>query len=186
MSISNSLLNWCRKLKQILEDSNVALMGKGLNKVDNLFQIPAEIEKIGEINRLPYLFRDEIIEVSAEELGNITKIKCNAFAERESIISVEIPNGVTIIESRAFFQCFNLTSVTIPNSVTTIGEIAFDQCFKLKDIYLTQTAPPSLGSRYSMCFSTTIHVPIGSKESYDNATNWSYHSARIVDDIVID
>lgn len=90
-----------RKLKQILNDSNTALTNKGLNEVGSLNGALSEINKV-EINRLPYLLRDEITEITEEDL-----------------------EGCTTIGAYAFYQCKNLTSIAIPDSVTSIGDYAF-------------------------------------------------------------
>ena len=162
MSISNSLLNWYKKLKQILENSNIALTNRGLSRVNNLYQISAELGRINHINRLPYIISKEIIMITEDDLGD-----------------------VTTINNYAFFDCSNLQSVTIPDSVTYIGYYAFDNCSSLTNIYLNPTIPPSLYNRNAIPTTTIIHVPMGSGNSYKSATNWSYHSDRIVEDIVI-
>ena len=162
MSISNSLLNWYIKIKQVLDDSNVALVNRGLNKVNNLFQISAAIEKLGIINHLPYLLRNELLEITIGNIGEPTNIGNYAF------------NG-----------CTSLTSVTIPDNVTTIGNYAFVACSRLRHIYLRPTIPPSLGHTNAIPAITTIHVPVGYGDAYKTATNWSYYSDRIVEDIAI-
>ena len=252
MNISNSLLNWYRKLKQTLEDSNIALVGRGLNSVASLNKICDEINRFGTINRLPYILAGECICILEDDLNSLTSIRhymfenytsltsvtipnsvtsignwafsnCNsltsvtipnsvtsigdaafdgctsltsvtipnsvtsisyaAFYNCNNLTSVTIPDSVTWIYNKAFYNCTSLTSITIPNSVTSIGSQAFDFCVRLTDIYLNPTTPPSLGSTNSIPERTTIHVPIGSGDAYKSATNWSYHSARIVEDI---
>ena len=98
-------------------------------------------------------------------------------------ISADELNGVTIIDDGTFSGCTSLTSITIPNGVTSIGRNAFYNCTSLTDIYLNPTTPPPLGNTGAMPYTTTIHVPIGSGDAYKSATNWSYHSDRIVADI---
>lgn len=154
-----NIANLYRKLRQILDYSNIALINKGLSAIDSLFQIPSEIEKLGEINILPYVLRKEIIEITKDDIVNVTTIR-----------------------KKAFQSCTNLTSVIIPDSVTTIGEWAFAYCNNLKNIYLKPTTPPSLGGTNAIPTITTIHVPIGCGDAYKNATNWSYHATRIIED----
>ena len=117
--------------------------------------------------------------------NGVTQINQYAFYECEKLENIEIPNSITIIDFYAFGYCKSLKNITIPNNVITIGNNAFLGCESLTDIYLNPTTPPSLGLTGSIPSTTTIHVPIGSGEAYKSATNWSYHSDRIVEDIEI-
>ena len=210
MNIANIYAN----LKQILNDSNLALINRGLNSVDSLDKIPDEIKKLGEINNLPYYLRKEIIEITADDLKNINsidsstfeyyrlfasitlpdsvrKIGSYAFEDCFSLTNITIPDSVTSIGSYAFSNCTRLTSITIPDSVESIGERAFQDCKELTNLYLYPAVPPSLGSgvfasnNYGS-YVPTIHVPIGSGDAYKSATNWSHYASKIVEDIVIE
>lgn len=57
----------------------------------------------------------------------VTKIGDFAFYTTPTLTSVTIPNGVTRIGREAFSQCTSLRSINIPNGVTTIGQYAFDR-----------------------------------------------------------
>ena len=59
---------------------------------------------------------------------NVTSIGDSAFAWRDSLTSIIIPNSVTSIGDEAFYHCDSLTSIIIPSSVTSIGELAFFGC----------------------------------------------------------
>ena len=56
---------------------------------------------------------------------NVTKIAENAFADQETITSVQIGSNIEIIESFAFKNCTSLTFVDFPDSVTQICSYAF-------------------------------------------------------------
>ena len=60
----------------------------------------------------------------------------NAFANREDITSVAIPNSVTRIGDGAFAGCSELTSVSIGQNVIDIGESAFAKCTSLESIII--------------------------------------------------
>lgn len=116
---------------------------------------------------------------------SVTTIGVEAFEACSYLTHVEISERLTSIGSYAFFLCSSLTSIKIPNSVTYIGSGAFEYCDLLANIYLHPTTPPSLSNTDAIPNTTTIHVPIGSGDAYKSATNWSYHSSRIVEDIEI-
>lgn len=157
-----NIANLYRKIKQILNDSNVALVNKGLNAVNNLSEIPSSIANIESINKLTYVLSGEIIEVDENDL-----------------------DGVSTIGDYVFSNCTKLKNITIPDSVTTIGKGAFDSCGNLTDIYLKPTTPPTLKNRYAIPDTTIIHVLVDSGDAYRNATNWSYYAARIIEDLEI-
>ena len=197
-----------QKIKQILDDSNVALLNKGLEQVDNLYDIPDEIAKGGVINRFPFWHNGMVTKITEEDFGGATSIRDYMFDQCDSLKSIIIPDSVTSIGNYAFYLCESLTSITIPDSVTSIGYQAFEHCTSLvsitignsvtsidrnafsgcnniTDIYLHPIMPPVIDSdvgiyRYG---TTTIHVPIGSGDAYKSATNWSVYADRIVEDI---
>ena len=130
-------------------------------------------------------FVDRTCTESFPEWLKISAISVTAFGGCENLTEVTIPNGVVNIGDYAFWCCRNITNTTIPSSVTNIGNRAFGNCDKLANVYLRKSTPPSLYNQYAIPDTTTIHVPIGSGNAYKSATNWSYHSARIVEDIEI-
>ena len=140
--------NLYRKLKRILNEANTALLNKGFNRVNSFSEIVPEIESHGEINRLPYLLRDEVFEITEEDLRGITKISSYAFLVN-------------------FLRFAHLNTVRIPSSVTLIEEYAFDG--DELSIYLRSPVPPTLEGYLGAC----VYVPKGSEDAYRSATNWS-------------
>ena len=201
-----NIANLYRKIKQILNDSNIVLVNKGLNSVNSLHEIPNTIANIESINKLTYILSGEIIEVTEDDLNGITTIVNYAFKDCFSLTSVTIPDSVMTIGDEAFYDCSNLTSVIMSNSLTTIGESAFYKCTSLisiaipgsitsiggyafygcnnlTDIYINSTTPPTLKNRYGFSKTATIHVPRGSGNVYKSATNWSSFESQIIEDI---
>lgn len=150
-----------RKIKTIFNDANEALLSKGLNTVDNLCEIPDILATL-EINRLPYLLANDVMEITEDDISGVEKIRSYAFYSRDG-----------------------LTSVTVPNTVVSIGELAFLECPSLTNIYLKPTTPPSLTNSNAISTTATIHVPIGSGAAYKAATNWSKFAEQIIEDIEV-
>lgn len=107
---------------------------------------------------------------------------------RTSFTSIVIPNGTTTLCKQALGFCIYLTDVTIPSSVNIIESGAFWNCSKLTNLYLYNELPPTIASSGFNAFDEafTIHVPIGSEDTYTSATNWSQYADRIVGDIVLE
>ena len=173
-----------RKLRQILDDSNEALIDKGLSQVDSFNSLCLEIN--GKVNRLPYLINKNIIKMSENSLRGLTSIGDYAFYGLSGLKSISIPDSVTSIGSYAFAYCHPLTSITLPDSIISIGEYAFTYCSALRNIYIKSATPPTLANKSAIPSLVTIHVPVGSGEAYKSATNWSSFASRFVEDIVIE
>ncbi len=127
--------------------------------------------------------------------SGVTAIGDNAFHGCSVLRNIEIPNGVTTIGARAFYNC-RLTSVIIPEGVTSIGSFAFGvnrlasvtipksvtkiegQAFLSCPVrYLTVGHETPL-TLYSTSFpslnNTTVYVPVGSKQAYENTGYWKW------------
>lgn len=154
INIKDKMQNICNQLSVLLPQFNII-------NVRNFNSLSKQIEEmaIGE-NKMSQCVARNIQEVTIHDLS-----------------------GVISINSYALRDCTNLTDVTIPNSVTSIGYDVFYGCTSLTDIYLNPTTPPTLSDIYAIPTTTTIHVPVGSGDAYKAATNWSYYSLRIVEDI---
>ncbi len=93
-----------------------------------------------------HIWHNEVIILKYHGQGGVVKIPASfgvypvveigygAFADSQTITSVEIPKFVTRIESDAFRWCGSLSRVTIPSAVTTIEPYAFSECANLKKV----------------------------------------------------
>jgi hypothetical protein len=87
--------------------------------------------------------------------------------------NVIIPDGVEEIKKYAFYICSPLVSVKIPQSVAKIGDYAFWKCERLGEIYCESDEPAAISDKVFNDYSATLYVPLGSKEKYQAADNWS-------------
>ena len=82
-----------------------------------------------------------------------------AFAWRNFLTSINIPNSVTTIGDKAFACCESLTNINIPNSVTTIGDSAFWNC-DLTNINIPNSVTTIEMGAFDGCkFLTNINIP---------------------------
>ena len=104
---------------------------------------------------------------------------------------LDMGNGVTHLYGAAFSDCVNFTGVLkIPASVTNIENHVFRNT-RFTEIYSYNPNPPQLdqytfagyGAVYFYDPNIPIHVPIGSKEAYQNAPYWSEFQ-NFIEDII--
>ena len=118
---------------------------------------------------------NNLISVTASDLGNITAIKHGAFADCYRLLNVEIPSSVKTIGRRAFYACVNITNlvipdavtviedetfyfmtglldITLPSNLTSIGVGAFNQCVKLETITIPSTVTEIKNNAFVRCF----------------------------------
>ena len=151
-----------------------------------------------------YTFRD-CTNLSSVTIGsNVKTIGESAFVDCSSLISVTIPDSVTTIEQSAFIrntslktvsfgyglknidrlafnQCVSLESLYLPFNISNIDESAFDSCHSLQAIVCDRITPPTVGTTiFGNTGDCPIYVPCESLSEYQNATNWSEYSGRMV------
>ena len=142
-----------------IKDGEAVIEGyAGLSKE---VEIPSKIEgyPVTTIAAGAFANRDDITTVIIPD--SITTIGSSAFSDCSALTSIVIPDKVTTIGSSAFYMCSALTEITIPNSVTTIGDQAFVYCTSLTDvIYIgthEQREAISIGKRNTSLTTTTWH-----------------------------
>lgn len=101
----------------------------------------------------------------------------NAFSYCSSLESVMLPTSLQTIGDYAFANCASMKEAKLPSSLLTIGDRAFDQS-PLTAVY-TYTIEPTTIDQYtfSSYLSSTLYIPLTSKENYYSNTQWSkfYH-----------
>ena len=92
----------------------------------------------------------------------VKRIASSAFAGREGLVSIDLPETVTFIGDSAFKGCHNLLSVTMTNSVTSIGAAAFKECWNMKSIVLSDSITSIGNNTFFDCSALEyIHLPAG-------------------------
>lgn len=103
--------------------------------------------------------------------STLTSIGNSCFGGCSFLAEIEIPEGVTTIGSNMFNTCSSLKKVTLPSTVTSIGDAAFFHCEKMTELIVKAETPPSASSLPDF-ETTTLYVPAGSVEIYENDTTW--------------
>ncbi len=92
----------------------------------------------------------------------VTSIGISAFAYRDSLVTVSIPDSVTRIGSRAFYQCEALTQIHGCRNVNAIGNMAFVLCSSLSRFAIpAQTTMLGHGAFASCTSLTQLIIPQG-------------------------
>ena len=149
------------KLNKVLETKEAirtAINNKGgtLTESDTFSSYANAIESIqtgGGDNKLAKLVDNTITTVTADDLA-----------------------GVTEIRSYAFYSCSSLTSITIPDSVKAMRSFALHigSSTNKATITMKSTFPPTIESNtFDTRKLNKIIVPVGRRNAYIIATNWS-------------
>ena len=112
----------------------------------------------------------------------VKNIYSKAFYQKESIISVIIPDTVETIGSEAFQYCSQLTNLVIGNSVTSIGEYAFHYCSSLTSVVIGDSVTTIGDDAFHGCSSLTS-VVIG--DSVTSIGDYAFQYCRSLTSVVI-
>ena len=184
-SIDRYAFSNCNSLTSITIPNSVTSIG------DNAFYICNSLTSITIPNSVASISNNAFYNcyslTSITIPNSVRSIYNSAFYNCYSLTSITIPNSVTSIGNNAFNNCPSLTSITIPNSVTSIGSKAFYNCSGIVRYHLRGTTPPTLSATdaftgiFSKCI---IYVPKGCLEAYQTATNWSYYSSYMQEEVI--
>lgn len=138
--------------------------------LENLI-IPNDVEEIK-----PYTFSYKGIKTI--DFGNVKKINTNAFSYCSNVKSLIIPDSVTEIGANAFMGCSKAEEIYIGGNVVSIGSSVFYNIKNNNIVVVKATTPPSLGSN-NFYDTAKIFVPLGTRNAYISATNWSKLASKI-------
>lgn len=99
----------------------------------------------------------------------------DAFVDCYNFSAVDIPEGVIYIEYFAFSNLVKPTELELPSTVTNILDEAFGNMNRLEQMIVNASVPPHIHSTSFMQTSRDIpvYIPVGTKEAYEKASNWS-------------
>lgn len=147
LTIAEGTFCWCNNLTEIyIPSSLVYISQSAFPMCDSLKAI------VVDKNNKVYDSRDNcngIIETTTNTLiagcpgtvipTSVTSIGAYAFANNETLYSVEITEGVVSIGYKAFDSCDYLKTITIPSTVKVIEQGAFSTTYDLSEVYYNGT-----------------------------------------------
>ncbi len=111
--------------------------------------------------------------------STVTDIYGEAFRDCNSITKILLPEGLLQIGNLSFYGCISLAEANIPKTVTQIGWASFYNCISLQNIYAMHVNPVEFNEYEDLevfygvdMTSCTLHVPLGSRASYQAALQW--------------
>ena len=121
-----------RRLKCLCAALLLSLCAAGLAE-GGFSTVPVE----GGVSVTGWTGEDTTLEVPAEIDGiPVVDIGENAFAGKELLEKIILPEGVAALGEAAFADCYSLEEVVIPASVAQVGQNPFAGCENLKKISL--------------------------------------------------
>ena len=105
--------------------------------------------------------------------STLKSIGSSAFSGCKKLSGILLPEGLESIGEMAFKGCTSLRKIIIPSTVTNIEYNAFTEISRLTKVAAMPTTPVSIGtSVFPYRKKSTLYVPKGCLEAYQNATTW--------------
>ena len=109
---------------------------------------------------------------SVKMSDSVSFIDEKAFSGCSGLTSLTLSDSLHAIMAETFMDCSNLKELTIPASVEIIYQRAFFNCSSLESINVLSETPPFIYDNSFSNYTTTLIVPKGTKEIYQNAQGW--------------
>ncbi len=136
----------------------------GLSTID----IPSSVTKIYS---MAFNGCKGLIEITIP--SSVTELGTGAFWGCTSLQSISFSEGLTKIGEHAFDGCKSLTKVTLPSTIIRLGTGAFFGCTQMKEVNVLFPTPLVIeASTFPERRSSTLNVPLGSKQAFKNANVW--------------
>lgn len=116
---------------------------------------------------------------------SVEEIEGSAFSGCSMLTTIELPSSVKVVESYAISYCDNLTTLVLSPSLESIDDYAFACNESIEDIFYNTSSPVTADENIfdsSIYSSATLHIPIGTKETFQSVTPWNLFN-NIVDDL---
>jgi hypothetical protein len=151
-----------------------------------LVKLPASLKTIGNNafgnNTVTYACKN--LDVDFSECRSLAAIGTTAFRGCTAITSVDLSGCIRLITipDNTFNGCTSIVSAKLPEFLQTIGTGIFNGCTALAECVVYAEDPPALGAN---AFNNTredlqIQVPAASVAAYQEATNWTAFSEKII------
>jgi len=137
-----------------------------------------EIKCSGVVRIAPYFFQDKKVHlVTTLSPSDVVIITPPISSGSGSIVRIR-PHGVGFLpgyeddeEEKEDERI--LTKLYLPATINHVDATAFQYNTVIQDVYCTSIVPPIVNGKFSSNLSnSTLHVPIGTKKDYANATGW--------------
>lgn len=161
-----------------------------IERIDSYAFEECEIMKFGISNDFsPCVFGSEVFKNCSKlkevKITRLKKLPSRTFVNCPSLQKVILGAPMIDIDNDAFVECLSLQEIRLPRTMRRFSG-NFLGNLNIKDIYVKYTTPPSSGDLKSFvnCKNTTLHVPLGCKESYINGADWNAFSTIVEDNLI--
>ena len=183
--IGSSAFYSCNSLVSIVVPDSVTSIGKDAfsgcknlqyNKYDNAYYL-------GSYNN-PYIV---LVKAKSQDITSCTihedtkYIYSSAFANCDSLISIEAHDSVAVIDESAFYDCDSLVDVKIGDNVTLIGSYAFYGCDSITSVSVGDGVTMIGSYAFFSCSSLASIKYCGTEDGWNAITkgsNWDHNAGR--------
>jgi len=176
-TIGDYCFSFCTSLTSIQVPQRVSYIGKyaflGCEKLSS-FECSPNVEYISE-GVFEGCYQLTTIKLPSE----LVSIGDRAFNYCIKLEDIYLPSSLKTIGENSFYGCQSLREINIPVQVQNIGNSAFYECSNLGKIRVFITNPINIEKNCfpDLCYMlSTLYVPNGCKEVYNNAPIWKNFS----------
>lgn len=161
LSVTGAAAGCSGLLFRVCEDGTAAVSGC-LNLFIRKIEVPDTYlgHPVTAIDQRAFAGRQLLKSVSLPE--SITTIGTAAFENCSALEQIDLPNGLTAIEDGVFLDCASLPEIKIPESVTSIGNGAFMRCSSLREVWIPDGVTQIGAAAFAGCSALgSVRLPDG-------------------------